>query len=172
MNPRAAIDFVNEANELQKHKVSITLLPDALLSSDFVIPNLVWDFVPYGRTHIATVPNDKRGVYAFAVHQPSTVLPPNCYILYIGMAGLNSNRSLRARYSDYLTESKYMKRPKIARMIGTWHSVLKFFFVPVDDAVSSSDIKTLEYQLLNAIVPPLSPGDLDAGLRRQENAFK
>ena len=63
------------------------------------------------------------------------VLPPHEYILYIGIAGYNSQRSLRERYKDYLNAKKVIKRAKIARMIGTWHEVLRFFFAPVETAM-------------------------------------
>ena len=56
-------------------------------------------------------------------------------------------------------------------MIVDWHDVLRFFFAPVDDSVSSDDLKKLERQLNNALLPPFSRGDLDAGIKSQRRAF-
>ena len=91
--------------------------------------------------------------------------------MYIGIAGRDSDRPLRARYKDYLNERKVMKRKTIARMIGTWHSVLRFFFAPVDADVSPSDLKTLERQLNTALLPPFSVGNLEAKIKATRSAF-
>ncbi|WP_157776577.1 hypothetical protein [Nitratireductor aquibiodomus] len=57
-------------------------------------------------------------------------------------------------------------------MIGTWHQVLRFFFAPVDDAVSSADLQLLEKQLNTAFMPPFSEGDLEAETKRKRRAFR
>ena len=170
--PRAAVDFVNEAADLHKHEVPFTLHPTSLGNTDFSVPQLVWDSIPYGHAQISSVPDDKRGIYAFAIHQPSAVLPPHTYVLYIGLAGRNSERSLRSRYRDYLSEAKYMKRPRIARMIGTWYNVLKFFYAPVDHRLSSQDLLALEKELIAALLPPFCAGDLESSVAAKQRAFR
>ncbi len=118
-------DFVNQANdEIGKFQFTMTLSPTKLAFDSFNITSLMWESIKYGRTEIDKVPGDKRGVYAFSIHHPSQVLPPHGHILYIGIAGRRSNRSLKARYADYLNPQKIIKRDRIARMIGTWHEVL------------------------------------------------
>ena len=57
-------------------------------------------------------------------------------------------------------------------MIGTWNEVLRFFFAPVGDEVSSEDLKTLEQQLNTALMPPFSEGDLEADTKRKRRAFR
>jgi hypothetical protein len=57
-------------------------------------------------------------------------------------------------------------------MIGTWHSVLRFYFAPVDATISSDDLKDLEKKLNSALLPPFSEGDLEAGIKRKRRAFK
>lgn len=173
MNLDSLIDFANEATaEIAKFAIPITLSPDKMLAGGYVIPALVWNSISYGNDELDKVPDDRRGVYAFAVCQNDGVLPPHGYILYIGMAGRDSERPLRDRYKDYLNEKKVLKRARIARMIGTWHQVLRFFFAPVDDNISSDELKILERQLNTALMPPFSEGDLEAETKQKRRAFK
>ena len=172
MNWDLATDFANQvANEIGKNTVSVTLSPEKMMTGNYAIPILSWDSICFGEEELDRVPNDKRGVYAFAVCHKDEVLPPHGYILYIGIAGRDSERPLRERYKDYLNVKKVMKRDRIAIMIGTWKQVLRFFFAPVGDEVSSEDLKTLEQQLNTALMPPFSIGDLDADTRRKRRAF-
>ena len=173
MNLDSLIDFANEATaEIAKFTIPVTLSPDKMMAGEHIIPALTWDSISYGDEELDKVPDDRRGVYAFAVCQNNDVLPPHGYILYIGIAGRNSERSLRDRYKDYLNEKKVKKRDRIARMIGTWHQVLRFFFAPVGDDISSEDLKTLEEQLNTALMPPCSDGDLEAETKRKRRAFR
>lgn len=166
------IDFADEATEeIAKYTVSFTLSSPKMQVDQHVIPALKWDSIRYGNTELNKVPNDKRGIYAFAINQQNDVLPPHGYILYIGIAGHDSDRSLRERYKDYLNEKLILKRARIARMIGTWHKVLRFFFAPVEKNISSEDLKQLEIQLNTALMPPFSKGDLDADIKQKRRAF-
>ena len=138
MNIDSIKDFANQAHqEIGKFRVTVTLSPDKLMMDKYSFHDLSWESILFGETEITKVPDNKRGVYAFAVCQDSKVLPPHGYILYIGIAGKDSNRPLRERYKDYLNAGKIRKRSGIARMIGDWHQVLRFFFAPVNDSVSS-----------------------------------
>ena len=167
------IDFANEATEeIAKYTVSFTLSSPKMRVNQHIIPALKWDYIRYGNAELNKVPNDRRGVYAFAICEHSDVLPPHGYILYIGIAGHNSDRSLRERYKDYLNEKLVLKRARIARMIGTWHEVLWFFFAPVEKNISSEDLKNLELQLNTALMPPFSTSDLDADTKQKRRAFK
>lgn len=173
MNLKPLEDFANQAAaDIAKFRVPVTLSPHQLMADEYAIPTLEWDSISYGDEELENVPANRRGVYAFAVCQNNNVLPPHGYVLYIGIAGRDSERPLRERYRDYLNNNKVLKRDRIARMIGTWHPVLRFFFAPVDDAVSSEDLKTLEKQLITALMPPFSEGDLEAGIKRKRRAFR
>lgn len=173
MNIRQVIDFAREAQEtVGRYNREFTLSPQQLMNTHYIVNNLNWDSISYGRSEIGKVPDKKRGVYAFAICQNSEILPPHGYILYIGMAGRNSDRTLRERYRDYLSDSKLLKRDRVAFMIGNWYEVLRFFFAPVDDDVSSEDLKALERQLNSALMPPFAEADLDAGLKRKRRAFR
>ncbi len=174
MNFDLLVDFVNEATEeIAKYQVEFTLSSPNMRVNQYVVPFLKWDSISYGDAEICKVPNDKRGIYAFAICQLSDVLPPHGYILYVGIAGRDSKRSLRERYKDYLNEKKVIKSsPRIARMIGTWHDVLRFFFAPVSDDVSADDLKKLEKELNSVLIPPFSENDLEADIKRKRRAFR
>ena len=173
MHLDSLIDFANEATtEIAKFTVPVIMSPDKMMTGQYAVPTLVWESVSYGDEELDKIPNDRRGVYAFAVCHNDSVLPPHGYILYIGIAGRNSKRPLRERYKDYLNERKVKKRVRIARMIGTWHPVLRFFFAPVGDEVSNEQLKTLEQQLNTALMPPFSEGDLEAETRQKRRAFR
>lgn len=174
MNLQSFVDFAEEAHdEIGKYRLDgMILSPDKMRFNEFCVRALEWQSIKYGDAEIEQVPDNRRGVYAFALSEQSAVLPPHGYILYIGIAGRKSNRSLRARYRDYLNEKKVKKRSRIARMIGTWHQVLRFYFVPVDDNFSPEDLEKLEEQLNTALMPPFSEGDLEAETKRKRRAFK
>jgi hypothetical protein len=166
-------DFANKASdEIQKYTIAMILSPDKLMTTQYAVSPLTWDVIEYGEKDVLKVPDNKRGIYAFAVHHASSVLPPHGYVMYIGIAGRNSKRSLRARYRDYLNPRLILKRPKIARMIGHWEPVLKFFFAAVDDSVSAKDLLTIESQLNTALMPPRVEGDLEAETKKKRKAFK
>lgn len=168
-------DFVDKATgKIAKYKLDFILSQSEMIDkeNEYIFSNLDWSSISYGEAELNKVPSDKRGIYAFAVCKKSAVLPPHGYVLYIGIAGRDSWRSLRERYKDYLNVSKIEKRVKIKRMIGTWHQVLRFFFAPVDEDVSSDDLKTLEKQLNTALMPPFSLKDLEADVKEQRDAFK
>lgn len=173
MNIDEFVDFANEATEeVGKYIVSFALSPKKLMSDQYQLQSLDWESVCYGDDELEKVPDDKRGIYAFAICHESDVLPPHGYILYIGIAGRDSNRSLKERYKDYLNSRQVIRnRPGIASMIGRWYEVLKFFYAPISDDVSSEDLKQLEQQLNTAFMPPFSRGDLDAETRRKRKAF-
>lgn len=173
MNLESIVDFANEARvQVGQYMVQVTLSPQKMATGTYAVGALEWNSIPYGEEELDQVPHNRRGIYAFAVCQHDAVLPPHGYVLYIGIAGRDSNRPLRERYRDYLNARKVLKRARIARMIGTWHNVLRFFFAPVDDDFSAADLKQLEKQLNTALMPPFSEGDLEADTKRKRRAFR
>ena len=172
MRIKPLVDFANEGHEkIGKYTRNFTLAPQQLQKADYIVECLTWHSIRYGESELDRVPDNKRGIYAFGICQESKILPPHGYILYIGIAGRDSNRPLRERYRDYLYPSKMAKRPGVKAMIGTWHEILRFFFAPVEDGFSSDDLKKLERQLNTALLPPYSKVDLDADVRELQKAF-
>ena len=174
MDLNSVVDFVNQAqDEIGKFKFDVILSPNKLQRNDYLLDGLNWDYILYNDAdELEKIPNDKRGLYAFAICHPSQVLPPHGYILYIGIAGRNSDRPLRVRYKDYLNAKKVIKRARIARMIGTWHEVLRFYFAPVGDDVSTEGLQEIERQLNTALMPTFSEGDLEAGVKKKRGMWK
>jgi hypothetical protein len=167
-------DFANEANaEIGNYRVQMMLSPDKMRFNTYCVPKLDWQSIRYGNAELNQVPNDRRGVYAFVLCEQSPVLPPHGYVLYVGIAGRGSTRSLRARYKEYLNaKAVTKKRPRIAYMIGNWQPVLRFYFVPVEPDFPSEDLELLESQLNTALMPPFSEGDLEAETKKKRRAFK
>jgi len=168
------IDFANKAHEeIGRYRINMMLAPEQIQSKEFCVPTLEWQSIKYGSDAVDQVPDNKCGVYAFVLCEKSSILPPHGYVLYIGIAGRNSKRSLRARYKDYLNTKTVVKtRPRIAYMIGNWHKLLHFYFVPVEDNFSSTELQTLEKQLNTALMPPFSIGDLEAKISKKRRAFQ
>lgn len=166
-------DFANRtAQEMRKYEVCFILSPKLLGISDFVVPNLDWNYVHFIEDDIDKVPNDRRGVYAFAINAGGNRLPPHCYILYIGVAGKDSNRALRERYKDYFNVKQVARRNHIKLMIDTWRTDLRFYYATVDDTISSEVLKTLEKQLNTALLPPFSRGDIEAEVKSMRSAYR
>lgn len=174
MNRKLLADIIDEAAlDIAKYKFEVILSTPNLMEDEYESESLEWDSICFDNdAELIRIPDDKRGVYAFAICQRSDVLPPHGYILYIGIAGRDSQRSLRARYRDYLNEKKILKRDNIKRIIGTWYEVLRFFFAPVRDDFSSEELKRLERQLNTTLLPPFVEGDIDADTKSKRRAFR
>ena len=167
-------DFANKANQaVGNFRLQFVLSPDQLRRDDYGLASLRWESIHFGNhEEIERIPSDRRGIYALSICEPNQILPVHGYIIYIGIAGRRSDRSLRERYKDYLNEKKVLKeRPRLAYAIGTWHEVLKFFFAPVDDSFSSEELEQLEKKLNAALLPPYSIGDVEAEISRKRKAF-
>ena len=165
-------DMANQLyEEIGKYRLTFTLSPQHLLGVDQVMASLEWQSIKYGWNEIEQIPADKRGLYAFVAQHQNSVLPSHGYVMYIGVAGKKSNRSLRDRYRDYLYPGMIRRRIHIVRMIGTWHPILRFFYAPVGDEISSQDLLTIERQLNTALMPPFSIQDLDGSVREMRRAF-
>jgi len=166
-------DFVNAAADaIAKFNIQFTLSPDQISGFPPPANDLHWESIPYGDEEIDNVPNDRRGIYAFAICSEVASLPPHCYVLYIGIAGRNSQRSLRERYRDYLNVKKVIKRERIARMISSWRAVLRFYYAPVPAEITSDQLEEIEKQLNGALLPPMAEGDVEATIKAQRRAFR
>ena len=164
------VDIINR--DMKDFKQWFILNPSRLMEKKFVIDKLNWNSVSLGnRDEISKVPDDKRGIYAFVICWENSILPQHGYVLYVGIAGEDSNRSLRERYIEYLQMSHIKKREHISYAIGTWHEVIRFFFAPIDDDIEAEDLKLLETQINGALMPPYSKRDFDAETRRRVGAF-
>lgn len=167
-------DFANDSNqEVGNFRLKFILSPDKMKRDDYDVEELTWNSIHFGdAAEIEKIPNDKRGIYALAICHPNKVLPPHGYVIYIGIAGRRSDRPLQDRYKDYLNEKRVQKeRPHLAYAIGTWQDVLRFYFAPVNDELSSEDLEKLEEKMNTALMPPCSLSDLEADTKHRRRAF-
>ena len=167
-------DFANDADqEISKFRIQdVVLSAERLKSQDFEISGLNWEKIHYlDEGSFSKIPSDKRGIYAFAISVENEFFPNNSLILYIGIAGRKSDRSLRERFSDYHSRSKILKRPKISRMLSRWREVLVFYYAPIETAISSSSLELFEKQLSTLFLPPMGSGDVEANLKKKRSAF-
>lgn len=160
------------AAEVQNYKIEFTLNAERISSLVSSSSPLQWNSIKFDDpTQVHNIPDDKRGVYAFVVAADSRFLPTHGYIMYIGIAGRRSQRSLRARYKDYLDTNKVLDRPNVMGMVATWHDVLRFFFAPVDNQMTSAQLESLERTLNSVWMPPYVDRDVDATTRKMRRAF-
>ena len=159
--------------EIKGYEIKFILNTDKILNLDSSHNPLQWSSIRFGEhKEEAKLPKDKRGVYAFVISHLRDFLPQHGYIMYIGIAGRDSNRSLYARYKDYLTQSEVERRPSIRNMIMQWHSLLRFHFATVGNDVPPAELKALEKRLITAFLPPCCKDDIEADTAKMVAAFK
>lgn len=165
-----AVDFV-KFEKLTIHAISRMFLSPMLWTRFKVASTkLSWRQIKYSSNNVSKVPK-KSGVYAFLIRNAlkQAAWPPHGYIMYVGIAGRRTaKRTLRKRFSEYLTPSELSKRPKVARLVRTWGDHLYFNYAVVPRKVN---LETVEKRLLGAIVPPCNTGDLPAEIRGAVKAF-
>lgn len=120
---------------------------------------LNWKCVKFEENNANQIPT-KKGVYAFFVEPRIAEFPSHGYLMYIGQTGHNSERNLRKRFRDYLSEKRRPERPLIHFMLTTWENYLYFYYIEVDP--SELNIKELEQKLLDTFIPPFSQAGYSA----------
>ena len=157
--------------EIKAHEIKFILNTNRILALEPSENPFHWNSIRFGKNEIQDVPDDQRGLYAFIIGDQRPFLPPHGYIVYIGISGRDSDRSLRERYEDYFKQSELERRPAVKRMIVTWHRILRFHFAPVADNVPSADLKAMEKRLITAFLPPCCKDDIEAETRAMMAAF-
>ena len=168
-----ALEGQNDAAlaETKAFEIKFILNTHAILALEPSENPFHWNSIRFGKSEIQHVPNNQRGLYAFIIADQRTFLPPHGYIMYIGISGRDSDRSLRARYQDYFKQSEVERRPAVRRMIVAWHPILRFHFAPVDDDVPSAELKAMEKRLITAFLPPCCKDDIEADTKAMMAAF-
>ncbi len=103
--------------EIKGYELEFILNTRKILNLNTSENPITWNSIKFDKNQSDFVPNDKRGIYAFIISDKRDFLPPNGYIMYIGIAGKNSGRSLRDRYKDYFNQSEIKARPRLRKMI-------------------------------------------------------
>jgi len=145
------------------NKVSFTLSPKLWDSFDSDMKNFIqksteWREVKFLSDEMElheecnTIPTSSGGVYLF-IAKPGVLLESNDYVLYIGRAYKTQGQNLKKRCREYHNEMKIRKRPLVHRMLTNWGSHLYVKYIPLD---SNDEIKKLEEELINKLIPPFN----------------
>jgi hypothetical protein len=127
---------------------------------------LDWKHIPFNKVNHAAVP-EKPGFYCFVVGLPGTSLPPIGYPLYVG----KTERTLRIRFGEYLKEEHSERgRVRVRKFIKAFQGELLFFYT--DFHGTSAEVKEIETELHDALMPPYSDVGFSAEVRESRGAFQ
>ena len=82
---QGSVDIINTAYmEIAKYKFEVCIPPQKIIKADYVLNSLSWSLISYGNDdELVKIPNDKRGIYAFVIYWPTTILPHHGYVFAI-----------------------------------------------------------------------------------------
>lgn len=118
---------------------------------------------------IKALPRNAGGIYLFFIK--GNILPPfETYLAYIGRAQLSSTHSLWERCRKYYYEffDEEHGRPQITRLLGKWGPHLYLRYLALTD---NEQIRRLEAELINAILPPFNEEIPDKIVKQAVAAF-
>ncbi|MGQ8976126.1 hypothetical protein [Acinetobacter schindleri] len=166
--PRTASphDLLAQADRLRIHTEKFILDPDRWLSFA-PIASLNWQSVKFERISKTLLPKE-RGIYAFVLklfsnNADEAKFPSHGYILYGGI----TDRTLQIRFGDYLRENG-KRRLRIFQMTQRWPNNLYFYYSPIPD--KSVNLKDLEKQFNDTVIPPFSQYDFSSDLKASKSA--
>ena len=161
-----AYDVVQRAKELKTYSQDFILSPVQWAGCKVPGP-VAWQPVVFDKTQRPLIPKE-RGLYAFVVKPAVAPIFDHGYLMYIGQTGHDSDQTLYDRFDQYFQDSLVRKRPKIAWMIEMWKKHLIFYFVPLP---KTTDLKAMEADLNDALMPPCVTGDYSPEIRAAVKAF-
>jgi hypothetical protein len=117
---------------------------------------------------VKNLPQDSGGIYVFFIK--GQIVPFfETYLAYIGRAQFTNSQNLKLRCSSYYYEFfKEKTRPKIHRLIDRWGKYLYIRYLPLKD---NEQIKKLEINLINGILPPFNDEIPELKIKQPEPAF-
>ena len=126
---------------------------------------LRWTYTPFERRCVIQV-GDCAGVYCFHLGHSLSCLPVWGLALYGGM----SNTSLRKRCRAYFGERDSSHgRPAVRKFLSVFAGELTFAWAPADPL--RIDLKRLEEEMNDAMMPPYSKRDFSASVRFERGAW-
>lgn len=161
-----AYDLVKKADDLGAFRQTFCLSPTQWAKCA-IQPPIQWQSVPFRKGERPNVPQS-RGLYAFVIRPTVSALFEHGYLMYIGQTGHGNARTLRARFDEYFQSTRIRKRAQIARMMDKWQNHLVFYFAPL---ATVADLKSLEVDLNDALIPPCVTGDFSPAIREAVRAF-
>jgi hypothetical protein len=163
-----ALDIVEEIDDLRKYRKSFILSPKQWQILN--IPRLKWKSVKFLKQNRDRVP-PVRGIYVFMIKHRTKLLPSHGYIAYVGLTGDRNERTLNARYGDYLRDQSRPKRVHVYELLNRWKNDVYFYFAEVPDRKVS--LSALENNLLDSLIPPYNRKDFTGEFGRiVEEAFR
>lgn len=162
-----AYDLVDLGKELTSYVQSFCLSPSQWQLYGRA-DGLQWTTIQFTEANRQLVPQS-AGLYAFSISPAVSDIFEHHYLMYIGQAGFNSANTLYKRYQDYITPSKVARRPKILRMKELWPDNICYSYTVVD--VATTNLKDIETELNDALIPPCVTGDFSTEIRRAKKAF-
>lgn len=162
-----AFDLVEVTDALKVFERHFVISPKQLKKFS-TVASLVWKKVEFTPANKATIPKS-RGIYAFVVEHNDLGLPPHGYVMYVGISGDTSKRTLQIRYGDYLQDKIRNKRASIHFMLNKWDECLFFHYAEVKD--KRIKLSKLEQDMSDALFPPFSKKDFSAEIRQVKKAF-
>ena len=153
MNETDLYDFDQRVDEMRSGVISPDVIMSPNLWAGFTTPSLhIWNWtsVPFQRDFADCVPRDEHGVYTFTI-APGVAEHPLLYLVsYVGKA---HNMTLRARFLDYFTQRRSVKRPQIGYFLRKYDGSIMFSFCPVNRI---EIIPEIEGELISALMPYLN----------------
>lgn len=148
---------------LRDHSFRVYLWPDLWRGQAGSQP-YVWTEVPFRDDSVEVVPAE-QGIYAFKIRIRDTIMPDHSVIVYFGQSGAGSQSNLRTRFRQYLRDrDRGAKRPKFEWLFSNWSDDLMFCFSSL--AWAETDLRKLENDLSDAVIPVCSTLDFSAHVRR------
>lgn len=127
--------------------------------------SLDWQYTPFERERVRNISRDP-GVYCFHIGHDLNCLPPIGLSLYGGC----TERSLRTRCLKYFWEKNAAEgREHVRTFLHVFDGELTLGWSKVD--TQKIDIKTLEKDFNDALMPQYSLRDFSAGVRAGRNAW-
>ena len=157
--------FLEQLTELDSRTVRIALFPDRWrIFCDQYRPD--WHHTPFVPEEVSKI-SDGPGVYCFHVGHGLACLPPLGLSLYGGI----SEVSLRRRCMRYFSEKNAKDgRLSVRRFLHVFEGELTLVWSEID--MTMFDIKQLEKDFNDAMMPPYSRRDFSAELRDARGAWQ
>lgn len=128
--------------------------------------SLAWQYTPFERDLVQLISGDP-GVYCFHVGHDLNCLPPFGLSLYGGC----TERSLRNRCLNYFWEKDAPQgRQHVRTFLQVFEGELTLGWSEVD--IGRIDIKALEKEFNDALMPPYSVKDFSAEVKAGKNAWQ
>ena len=157
--------FMEQLAELDSRTVRIALFPNRWrVFCDKYRPH--WQFTPFERPAVSRI-SDAPGIYCFHVGHARTCLPPLGLSLYGGI----SEDSLRRRCMRYFSEKDAKEgRLSVRRFLHVFEGELTLVWSEID--TTAFDIKQMERDFNDAMMPPYSRRDFSAEIRAARSAWQ